>query len=133
MVRPEKWKDAPREEQARTNAMARSLALSLADSAADRVEFKIDALMCSRWAVTFLIQSATAASHAAAARAAAAEMLRQTRHEAASILAASSRRARDSFIHRNKILVEPSVLGCRRLTIAIQVCFFHCKVCFRRK
>ncbi len=121
MVRAEKWKDAPREEQARTNAMARALVISIVDYATAQVEFKIDALACSTWTVAFLIQSAISESHTAAARAAAAEQLKRTSIQAASVLAAALRRVKDSLIHRNKITVAPSVHGCRRLTIAIQV------------
>ena len=128
MTRREKWVDGPREEQARVNAMAYEVVLSLANFAVSRVELRIDAMTCSSWAVAILIRSAISASEAAAARAAAAAHLMQTRSLSANVLCAALRRIRDSVLYRNKIVTAPIVThSCCRLAIAIQVCrFIYC-------
>lgn len=121
----EKWEDAPRDEQARLFSMARTIALSLADTAVARSELRSDANMCAQWAVRVLVQTAVDSVLQAAAMAAAAQALKRARSEAAAILLATFRRARDFVAHKNKIVNVPSVPhGCRRLAVAVQVWLF---------
>ncbi len=122
VIRREKWKDAPREEQARLFAFARETVVHMADSAVNRVELRIDAAMCAAWAVEFLVLSAFAAIKEAADRVAAAAARAQVRNRAGSVLCAACRRTQALRTHRNKIIYAPSVSHqYRRLLAAIQV------------
>jgi hypothetical protein len=118
----EKWEDAPRDEQARLFSMARAIALSLADTAVARSELRRDASMCAEWTVGVLVQTAVDSVLQAVAMAAAAQALKRARSEAAAILLATCRRARDFVAHKSKIVNMPSIpRGCRRLAVAVQV------------
>jgi hypothetical protein len=122
VTRFKQWEDAPREEQARVRAMMASLVCGLSDTVVTRCELRKDAILCAKWALGVLVQSAINSSDAAAAAAAAADVRRRARLEAASLMVSSCRRVRDSFTHRQKITVLPFVPpGCKRLSVAVQV------------
>ena len=122
VIRREKWKDAPREEQARLFAFARETVVHMADYAVNRVELRIDAALCSAWAVEFLVLSALTTIKVAADRAAAAAARAQVRNRAGNVLCAACRRSQALRTHRNKIINAPSVSHQhRRLLVAIEV------------
>ena len=122
VTRFKQWEDAPREEQARVNAMMRALVCGFGDAAVTRCELRRDAIMCSRWALDLLVRSAVGVSEAAAAAAAAADARRRARLHAASLIISACRRVRVSLTHRQNITVLPLIPPrCRRLTVAVQV------------
>ncbi len=121
-MKHKKWADAPLEEQARVNCLAREIVIALADAALAQIELRRDALICSLWVLNLFVQTAVDSSDAAAAQAAAADAHRRYRKQAATILFAASRRARFFLIHGGKIINPPSVPhGCSRLFVAFQV------------
>jgi hypothetical protein len=123
VVRYKKWADAPLDEQAHVNFLAREIVLSLADAAMSQIELRRNATMCSLWVLNLFIQSAIDSSETAAAQAAAADARMRFRKQSATTLSAACRRARCSRIHGGKVVNIPTVpQGCSRLLVAFQVC-----------
>ena len=121
-IRREKWYDAPHEEQARIFAFARETVIFLADFVVNRIELRIDAAMCSVWAVQLLVLSAFASIQEAEARQAAASARAKIRNQACTILSAACRRTQYLRIHSNQIIIAPSLpQQYRRFSVAIQV------------
>ena len=122
VTRYEKWRDAPRDEQACIQSMARGIAVGLADDAVARCELRRDAMMCSVWSVHFLIRSAIDSSESSAALAAAANARRRIRSYSACVLSAACRRVTCRRVYGAKMVTMPSVpRACNRLAVAVQV------------